>query len=138
MRRLRKTVEIGLPIIGVLLVLAAVLFLFHNLYLQIAVVLVGLVLIEAGVWNLANPILPSERRYLALRDEVDLFIRLVRRLNRTALEVASEPTPHNRAKLLGVRDEMMESVRRMEEYAGRQEPGAGAPEAVEPSSTGVG
>lgn len=119
MRTLRKAIEIGLPILGVALVLAAVLFFFQNLYLQIAIVLVGLVLIEAGIWNLAAPILPSERKYMALRNEVDAFIRLVRRLNKTALELAAEPTPQNRAKLLQVRDEMLDSVKRMEVYAGK-------------------
>lgn len=135
MRTLRKAIEIGLPILGVVLVLAAVLFFFQNLYLQIGIVLVGLVLIEAGIWNLAAPILPSERKFMALRNEVDSFIRLVRRLNKTALELASEPTPQNRAKLLQVRDEMLESVKRMESYAGRTDeapqvvtvPGEGGP-----------
>lgn len=121
MRAIRKAVELGLPILGVALVLTAVLFLFHNLYLQIAIVLVGLVLIEAGIWNLASPILPSERKYLALRREVDSFIKLVRRLNRDTLELAASPTPQNRAKLLQVRDEMLDSVKRMEEYAGKAE-----------------
>ena len=128
MRRLRKGIELGLPILGVLLVLAAVLFFFQNLYLQIVIVLLGLVLIEAGIWNLAAPILPSERKYMALRNEVDAFIRLVRRLNKAALELAAESTPQNRAKLLQVRDEMLESVKRMELFAGqREEPALTAP-----------
>lgn len=140
MRKLRKAIELGLPILGVVLVLAAVLFFFQNLYVQIAIVLIGLVLIEAGIWNLAAPILPSERKYMALRNEVDAFIRLVRRLNRAALELTSEATPQNRTRLLQVRDEMMESVRRMETYAGRSEElpavvstTTGAPAAVEDS-----
>lgn len=121
MRAIRKGVEIGLPIIGVALVLAAVLFFYHNLYLQIAIVLIGLVLIEAGIWNLANPILPSERKYLALRAEVDAFIGLVRRLNRATLALAADATSQNRAKLLQVRDEMLESVKRMQDYAGKEQ-----------------
>ena len=131
MRRIRRAVELGLPIAGVTLVLAAVLFLYHNLYLQIGVVLVGLVLIEAGIWNLASPVLPSERKYVSLRREVDAFILLVRRLNRATLELASTPTAQNRTRLLQVRDEMMESVRRMEQYAGRtdEQVGGAQPEA---------
>lgn len=126
MRTLRKAIELGLPVLGVILILAAVLFFFRNLYLQVGVVLVGLVLIEAGIWNLAAPILPSERRYLALRDEVDSFIGLVRRLNKAALELTADATPQNRAKMLQVRDEMLESVKRMELYAGK-------PDAVVPA-----
>mgnify|MGYP006184653179 CR=1 FL=1 len=131
MRAIRKAVELGLPILGVALVLAAVLFFYHNLYLQIAIVLAGLVLIEAGIWNLASPILPSERKYLALREEVDSFIKLVRRLNKTTLELASEPTPQNRAKLLQVRDEMLDSVKRMEDYAGKED-------GAQPTAAGAG
>lgn len=132
MRAIRKAVDLGLPIIGVVLVLAAVIFFFQNLYLQIAIVLVGLVLIEAGIWNLASPILPSERKYIALRNEVDDFIKLVRRLNKATLELAGDPQPHNRARLLQVRDEMLHSVRRMETYAGREDVQPGTPlDAVE-------
>ena len=136
MRAIRKGVEIGLPIIGVALVLAAVLFFYHNLYLQIAIVLIGLVLIEAGIWNLANPILPSERKYLALRAEVDAFIGLVRRLNRATLALAADATSQNRAQLLQVRDEMLDSVKRMEDYAGKEQapPAAQMPIEGSPSS----
>lgn len=124
MRALRRAVEVALPIVGVALVLVAVLFFFENLYVRIAIVLLGLGLIETGIWNLASPILPSERKYMTLRTEVDSFIRLVRRLNKASLELTSDPTPQNRAKLLQVRDEMLESVKRMELYAGKSD---GAP-----------
>jgi hypothetical protein len=121
MRRMRRAVELGLPVVGVILVLAAVLFLARSLMLQLGVVLFGLILIEAGIWNLASPVLPSERKFVALRREVDGFILLVRRLNKATLALASEPTPNNRARLLEVRDEMLESVKRMELAAGRTE-----------------
>lgn len=119
--RIRKVVQVGLPVLGVAVVLAGVLFIYDNLYLQIVVVLLGLVLVESGIWNLASPILPSDRRYLALRREVDEFIGLVRRLNRTSLEVLVEPTPEVSATLMQIRDEMMASVHRMEEYAGKSD-----------------
>lgn len=121
MRALRRAVELGLPVLGVIVVLAGVLFFARDLYVQLAVVVLGLILIEAGIWHLASPVLPSERKYNALRNEVDSFIALVRRLNRATLENASDPTPASRARLLQVRDEMMESVKRMEAVAGRTE-----------------
>ena len=121
MRRFRRTVELALPIAGVVLVLGAVLLLPGSLMVQLGVVLAGLVLIEAGVWHLASPVLPSERKYVALRREVDGFILLVRRLNRATLALASDSSSANRAKLLEVRDEMLDSVRRMERVAGRTE-----------------
>ena len=137
MRRLRRAVELGLPIAGVTLVLAAVVFFPRSVLLQVALVLVGLLLIEAGIWNLASPVLPSERKYVALRREVDDFVQLVRRLNRATLALTSEPTPQNRARLLEVRDEMLESVRRMEQVAGRtDEDAAAAPPAAMERPTG--
>lgn len=119
MRRVRRTIEMGLPVLGIGLVLAGVVFFAGNLFLQLSVAVVGLLLIQVALWKLASPVLPSERRYNALRDEVDSFIALVRRLNRATLETASEPTPANRARLLQIRDEMLESVKRMEAVAGR-------------------
>src|SRR5688500_882503 len=102
MRALRRAIELGLPVLGVAVVLAGVLFFANDLYVQLAVVVVGLLLIEAGIWNLASPVLPSERRYNALRREVDSFIILVRRLNRATLENTSDPTAASRARLLQI------------------------------------
>ena len=121
MRRTRRGVEIGLPIAGAMLVLAAVLF-FRSQTVQLAVVVLGLALMGVAIRNPGSPVLSSERRYVALRHEVDGFIVLVRRLNRATLALASESTPQNRARLLEVRDEMLESVKRMEQVAGKAEP----------------
>ncbi len=136
MRTFRRAVDVGLPILGVALVLVAVLFV-ENPYIQIALVLLGLVMIKPEVWNRPSPVLPSDRKFVALRREVDSFILLVRRLNRASLELTSEPTPNNRAKLLQVRDEMLESVKRMEQYAGKADDGAvqpGSPAAGSPAT----
>ena len=58
MRALRRAVDVGLPIVGIVVVLSGVLF-FFELYTQLAVVVLGLFLIEAGIWRLADPLLPS-------------------------------------------------------------------------------
>lgn len=89
MRRIRKLVNTGLPVAGTLLVLAAVLLVI-DLRTQIALVIAGLLMVEVGVWKLANPLLPNERRFHALRTEVDRFIVLVRNLNDAALRVKVE------------------------------------------------
>jgi len=49
---------------------------FGVVYLQddprrLLAVPVGMLLLEAAVWNLANPFLPSARRYLELRAKVE-------------------------------------------------------------------
>lgn len=113
MRTVRRKVDLVLPILGIILVLGAVLFIWQNLYLQLSVVIVGLFLIEAGIWKLAHPLLPSARRYHTLRAEVDEFILLVRRLNTAALN------DRNGEGVSEVKQEMLKSVDRMVAAAGR-------------------
>ena len=76
-----------MPVMGMIIVFAAVLLIPPaNLQIQLVVVLVGVLLIEAGVWGLTNPFLPNERQYVQLREEVDDFIDLVRQLNSAAVD----------------------------------------------------
>ncbi len=87
MRTIRKAVELGTPILGMLTVFGAVLLIPPaNLQIQLVTVLVGVLLIEAGVWGLTTPFLPNERQFLSLREEVDDFIDLVRQLNNAAID----------------------------------------------------
>lgn len=125
MRALRRTIEIGLPILGTAIVLLSVLLLVE-LRAQLVGVILGLLLVEVGVWDLAKPMLPNERKYLGLRAEVDDFIGLVRRLNRAVLDEGSE-----HASVHDVRSEMHASVDRMVDLAGRSE--QDAPAAVQPT-----
>jgi hypothetical protein len=122
MTSIRRSVDKALPILGIVIVLGAVLFLWcGNLYTQLAVVMIGIFLIEAGIWQLAHPLLPSVRRYRALRKEVDDFIQLVRRLNAAALLRESGDAGGADA-IASVKGEMMDSVERMIEYAGKETP----------------
>lgn len=117
MRTVRRKVDTLLPVVGIVVVLSAVLFLWQNLYLQVSVVIAGIFLIEAGIWKLAHPLLPSQRKYRALRNEVDEFIGLVRRLNTAAVERHGLAADAD-ARVAAVRQEMLESVDRMVECAG--------------------
>ena len=78
----------------------------------------GLFLIEAGIWRLADPLLPSQRRYGALRTAVDDFVDLVRRLNTAAISSRRSGDAAAVAEMASVREEMHASVERMVEYAG--------------------
>lgn len=82
--RKRELIEILLPLIGIVLIFAALLIAPVNETVprQVVVVLAGVLLLEASVWNLASPFLPEDRRYHRLRREVDHFIQEVRELNR--------------------------------------------------------
>jgi hypothetical protein len=130
MRSVRRSVDQALPVAGIIMVLAAVLFLWQNLYLQLAVVIAGIVLIEAGIWKLAHPLLPSQRKYRALRTEVDDFIDLVRRLNAAGVE-REAGAPGAIDSVAAVKREMLVSVDRMVDYAGKEtDPAAGARSSV--------
>jgi len=123
LRNLRKLIAVGFPILGITLVFTAILVpaISLNLQLQIGVVLVGLLIIEAGVWRLTEKILPNERKYLALRTEVDDFIDRIRVLNAQGGKLRVQETD---AELEAFRETVAAlhaSVDRMAELAGREE-----------------
>ncbi len=121
MRMIRKAVELGTPIVGMVIVFAAVLLIPPaNLQIQLVTVLVGVLLIEAGVWGLTNPFLPNERHFLHLREEVDDFIDLVRHLNTAAIDRNSseEGSEEADATFQETLDDLHASVRRMGQLAG--------------------
>jgi hypothetical protein len=109
MRRIRDWVEKGLAVLGVVIVLVPVVTLADSLW-QIGAVVVGLLLIEAGVWNLAKPLLPEERRYSALRDEVDHFLEDVRELNDRAVEGDADGVDDVRVRLRERVDGLVEAA----------------------------
>jgi len=118
LRILRQRLETGLPILGVVVIFSAVLFV-RELRSQVAIVVLGMLLMEVGVWKLAQHVLPSERQYLALRGETDLFITLVRQLNAAALLVKAQDVPNHRREFEEVRHAMQQTVERICEVAGK-------------------
>lgn len=121
MRTIRKAVELGTPIVGMITVFAAVLLIPPaNLQVQLVTVLVGVLLIEAGVWGLTNPFLPNERQFLSLREEVDDFIDLVRQLNKAAVEkrIHEENADDANGAFEEALADLHSSVRRMGQLAG--------------------
>ncbi len=100
-------------VIGVVIVLSSFFFM-GDLFVWYAVVMSGLFIVLAGFLYGAYPLLTNERRYNALRREVYQFIGLVRDLN-AAAEARSE------SRLAQVKSEMLNSVDRMSELAGRED-----------------
>lgn len=116
--RLRKLIEAAVPLLGTAVVLTAVLFLPDNLLLQLVVVVGGILLVEAGVWRLTNPFLPSERSNDELRREVDDFLDLVRELDRAAVDARADATGEVERRVDAIAAAMQESVARMRTQAG--------------------
>jgi len=121
LRGFRKAIEVAIPMVGMLIVFGGVLFVPPSeLQTQLMVVLVGVLMIEAGVWGMTTAVLPSERRYVALREEGDRFIGLIRRLNEARIRDRIERTEESAAAVRSALDEMHASVEIMGEVAGEE------------------
>lgn len=120
MRAIRRFLSGAVPVIGVAIVFSAILFISpERQQLQIIAVIVGVVLITAGAWKITNPFLPSERRYTALREEVNRFLDQVRELNAAAARNRDEGSPETRTRYERALGALHRSVDRMGEVAGQ-------------------
>ena len=116
-RKIRRVLEVALPVLGMGIIFGSVLYDPGSLQLQVLLVLLGILILEAGVWGLANRLLPDERRYIALREEVEHFIVLVPQLNAAA--VAKNEGTEDDARYRDTLEQMRASVKRMGEVAGQ-------------------
>ncbi len=112
-RTFNRYISLVASIIGMIIIMSSFLF-TGDLLAWYGAVILGLVIVLVGFWYGANPILTSERRYLALRSEVDGFIRLVRRLNTLAVTSGSSE------EFQQIKTAMLKSVERMAELAGKE------------------
>ena len=112
-RTVNRYIGLGASVVGMAIVLSSF-RLLDNLVLWYVAVMSGLLIILAGFIYGTYPFLTSERRYRALRGEVERFIKLVRRLNDAATR--DSPEEFGRAK-----KEMAASVERMSELAGKED-----------------
>ncbi len=116
LRSIHDAVDLVLPAIGVA---AVVIALLPEMQLwQLALVVVGLVLIEAGLMNMGHRLLPNRRRFVRLRTEGDVFLGLLRRLNATSVAVREWDSPQTRLALEEAQLALRQSVDRMIEVAG--------------------
>jgi hypothetical protein len=122
LRHLRKIMSVGFPIVGMIVVFLALLIptVSDSLQLQIGVVLVGLLIIESGVWRLTDKILPNERKYTSLRLEVEEFLEGVRVLNTRGRVVGEQGTEAELELFEEAKRELHEAVDRMAELAGKE------------------
>jgi hypothetical protein len=115
MRRIRGSFHFALTVGGMMLVGYAVVY-TEPLYDRILLAVLGLVLLEAGIWRITQSIFPNERAYRPLRRETDYFIKLVRRLNSTA-RAAQRGSTTAVHELTEIHNEMYHSVDRMMKLA---------------------
>lgn len=120
----RQVMYTALLLIGTAIILGIGLF-KHELQ-DTAFVLLGVLLMEFGIFKLAQRLIPDQRRllperrkYLALRSLADQFIPLVRQLNTAALLVKSNDTSESRQAFEEVRRNMQALVEGMAAVAGK-------------------
>ena len=85
-RMARRVMETAVPVLGIVIILSSVLLNPDvNVQLHVTVLLFGvLILLTGPPWKLTQTLLPNERVSLALREEVDHFLELMRLLKQTA------------------------------------------------------
>ena len=118
-RKIRRAMEIVIPLFGIGIIFLSVLFPSDSLQIQVLLVLVGVLILEAGVWGLTSGLLPNERRYLGLREEGDHFIGLIRDLNAAA--VARKTGAEDNGSFQRALEQMHGSVERMAKLAGEDD-----------------
>jgi hypothetical protein len=87
---------------------------------RLLVAILGLIVMELGIWQFTRLFFPNEREYKPLREETDYFLKLVRRLNATTLRLHKGASGVQN-EIDRLRDEMYHSVDRMCRLAGRTE-----------------
>lgn len=121
-RSIRRSIDISLTGLGIGVIFTAV-FLgsFLTIQVQLPIALVGVLLMEAGVWGLSSKVFPNERRYISLRAEGDHIIKLIRQLNSAAI---ARDEGRDDGLFQATLDEMHDSIKRMAELATREQVGA--------------
>jgi hypothetical protein len=122
LRKLRKILALGSTLLGTVLVFLAILVpaISQHLQLQVLVVLVGVLIIEAGVWRLTSAVLPEERKYAALRTEVNAFVERVRLLNAHGVKLQTRDDEVTREDFRETLNALHAAVDRIAEVAGRE------------------
>jgi len=83
MRRLRQVIDRIVVYGGVIVVLSAIVV-ADTSRIQVVLVLLGLLLVQLGIWRIASRVLPDTRTNQRLRDELNQFLGSVRELYRLA------------------------------------------------------
>lgn len=119
-RNIRRSIDVGLTGLGIGIIFTAVLLSSSlTIQMQLPLALVGVLLMEAGVWGLSSKVFPNERRYIDLREEGDRIIQLVRQLNAAAV-AREQGAGADDGRFQATLDEMHDSVKRMAELASRE------------------
>ena len=123
MRDLRRFLKVVLPIVcGGLLVLSDLMI--PSAFRFAVIFAVGLMMMLAGLWRLLYSLMPDQRRFTALREEVDTFLDSVRQLNAVAYAARQEAHIWYPQAIRDLKTSLHDGVERIADIAG-------VPEAME-------
>ncbi len=115
-RKRNQIIDMSLGLMGMAIVLGAVVLSPGiSLQMQLLIVIVGLLFIEAGVWGLAARVMPNQRRFTRLREEGDRMLVMIRQLNNAAL--ARDQGLEDGTRFQATLEEMHATVNLMAELA---------------------
>lgn len=115
-RNVRRNIDIALTGLGVGIIFSAVVLGGTlDIRAQLPIALIGVLIMEAGVWRLSAKLFPSERRYSKLREEGDRMIELIRELNHAA--IAKDTGNEDARRFQTTLEQMHDSVVKMSELA---------------------
>lgn len=119
-RNIKRQFDIGMTCVGIAIIFSAVVLGGSlNVEAQLPLALIGVLLMEAGVWGLSSKLFPNERRYTSLRDEGDNMIALIRELNHAA--IAKSTGKEDAKRFQATLEKMHDSVVRMSELAAKED-----------------
>ena len=119
-RKIRRQIDYVLTGVGIVIIFGAVLIGSSlSVKVQLPIALVGVLLLEAGVWGLSSVLIPSERRNSKLRLEGNRMMDLIRELDSAAY--AKKTGQEDATRFQNTLDEMHSTVSRMSELAGQNE-----------------
>lgn len=85
-RNIRRNIDAGLTGIGIAVIFSAIILgTSLDIRAQMPIALLGVLLMEAGIWGLASKLVPNQRKYTKLRSEGDHMLQLIRELNAAAI-----------------------------------------------------
>jgi hypothetical protein len=115
-RNIRRSVDAALTGLGIAVIFSAIILGGSlDIRAQMPIALLGVLLMEAGIWGLASRLVPNQRKYTKLRSEGDNMLQLIRELNAAA--IAKERGEEDSKRFQETLAAMHESVVKMSNLA---------------------
>ncbi len=117
MRDIHRFLRVVVPVVGGIFLLLSELIV-PSAFRFAVIAMVGLAMVLMGSWRMFYSLLPDERRFTALRGEVNAFLDIVRQLNAVAYAARQEAHVWYPQAIQDLKTDMHNRVERMAEVAG--------------------